>query len=189
MIPEGHDGFICFITSHGTSAGIRTTNAKGIVTVDELTTRLNGKQCKHLRGKPKLFFIQACRGRKTDKGVSVEDPDVATDATADDETVVPKLPTDADFLICYSTIKSHISLRRFSMDIKEKEMGSWFIHVLTNVFTEYMHKECVMQMMIRVNAQVANMATGDDHVDGKKEMPCQMVRLRARLRLGNHASK
>lgn len=189
LIPEGYDGFLCFVTSHGTSAGIRTVDAKGIVTVDELTNRLNGKQCKHLRGKPKLFFIQACRGRKLDKGVPVGDLDLATDAALDDEMVVPKLPTDADFLICYSTTRDHISLRRFSLDINEQDMGSWFIHVLTKVFTEYMHKESVMEMMIRVNAEVARMATGDDHVDGSKAMPCQMVRLRAKLMLGNDASQ
>jgi hypothetical protein len=32
------------------------------VEISELTEKLNGEKCRALRDKPKMFFIQACRG-------------------------------------------------------------------------------------------------------------------------------
>lgn len=177
-----HDGFICFISSHGTRKGIRAVDKNG-VTVDELTSRLNGQQCPALRGKPKLFFISACRGSKSDRGVPAGG--IVPDAD-DDEMPIPKLPTAADFLVAYSTTKEHISHRRYTISISAEDPGSWFIYALRNVCDEYMDKEDLMQIMARVNNVVAMMATGgDDHVDGLKQMPVEMFMLRKRVLLGN----
>ena len=149
---------------------------KKLIEVEELTSRVNGNQCPSLRGKPKLFFISACRGRKADRGY----PGVVEPDTGGDERVVPRLPTDADFLVCYSTTKDNVSHRRFTLEPVDnsQDMGTWLISSLTQVFTERMQYEDVMQMLARVNERVAAMATRDDHVNGMKQMPVQMHMLR-----------
>ena len=87
---------------------------KKVVKVEEMTSRVNGKQCAGLRGKPKLFFISAGRGSKPDPGV----PGVIdADLSRDERLVVPRLPTEADFLVCYSTTLGFLSYRKFTLDV------------------------------------------------------------------------
>ncbi len=176
-----HDGLVVFISSHGKAKGIQAVDKK-VVAVDELTSRVNGRQCKHLRGKPKMFFISACRGNKPDSGVSGT---IDADSGGDDR-VVPRLPTEADFLVCYSTIKGYVSNRRFTLDVPHSsaDMGTWLISQLTQVFEERRRREDIMRMLARVNARVANMATRDDHEKGMKQMPVQMHMLRHRVFFG-----
>jgi hypothetical protein len=37
----------------------------GVVEVDDFVSRLNAQHCEQLRGKPKLFLLQACHGSKS----------------------------------------------------------------------------------------------------------------------------
>ena len=53
--------FVCCITSHGTEKGIVGTD-ENIVNIRDLTSHLCASKCKSLAGKPKLFFVDACRG-------------------------------------------------------------------------------------------------------------------------------
>ena len=179
---DNHDGLIVFISSHGKKKGILTVD-KETVKVDELTSRVNGRQCKSLRGKPKIFFISACRGEKADHGFENLGP-VAADASGG-EKLVPRLPTDADFLICYSTTLDHVAFRRCGLGVyNTPEMGTWLISSITQVFEEKMKDEDIMEMLASVNARVANMSSNGDHVDGMKQMPVQMHMLRHRVFFG-----
>lgn len=84
-------------------------------------------------------------------------------------------------------MKGYLSYRRYCTAAISQDPGSWFISVLATVFKDCMQKEDLMQMMARVNAKVADMATNeDDHVQGAKQMPCQMHMLRKRVVFGNH---
>ena len=176
-----HDGLMVFISSHGKAKGILAVD-KQIVKLDELISRVNGRQCKSLRGRPKLFFISACRGKKTDHGFPAET--VASDAYGD-ERPVPRLPTEADFLICYSTTRDHASFRRLGLGIyNNPEMGTWLFSSITKVFEEKMKEDDVMHMLTSVNARVANMASRGDHMCGMKQMPVQMHMLRHQVFFG-----
>ena len=58
-----HDRYDCFvlcISSHGTADFIFGTDSKTIP-VKNVTMPFAGPSCESLRGKPKLFFISACR--------------------------------------------------------------------------------------------------------------------------------
>lgn len=60
------------------------------VSLLELTEKTDAQQCTTLRGKPKLFFLQACRGDFTELKVSI----------GSDGGRIPKcdaLPETADF--------------------------------------------------------------------------------------------
>ena len=99
-IKNEDDSFICFISSHGDWDSVKNTDKiygrdKGSLYLQEVVyDKLNAIVCRHLRGKPKLFFVQACRGaqvgRIADDGGTKVDP-------------VPRLPRESDFFLSYST--------------------------------------------------------------------------------------
>ena len=186
---DNYDGLIVIISSHGKQKGIYTVD-KNIVTVEELTSRVNGRQCPSLRGKPKLFFISACRGRETDPGV----PGPVTSDASGHKSPIPRLPTDADFLLCYATTPNHVAHRRHASRAGNgPEMGTWLISSVTQVFEEKMKDQDVMQMLAYVNERVASMSSRHQQVTMKKkpvqmhmkQMPVQMHMLRHRVFLGS----
>lgn len=67
---------------------------------DILWSSFTADKCPTLAGKPKLFFIQACQGDKLDPGVTLTSR-TETDGRAAHSY---KIPSQADFLIAYSTI-------------------------------------------------------------------------------------
>ncbi|XP_076059331.1 caspase-1-like isoform X2 [Oratosquilla oratoria] len=67
---------------------------------EKIWSEFTADRCKSLAGKPKLFFIVACRGGKVDDGVNlVKVPRHQTDGGE----FMYKIPTQTDFLISWST--------------------------------------------------------------------------------------
>ena len=63
-----HSCLMVFILTHGSDDGVlRGRDSTTKTTVKELSEIFNSKQCKDLKEKPKLFFIQACRGSGLDE--------------------------------------------------------------------------------------------------------------------------
>lgn len=153
-----YDCLVCVILSHGSKDGIYGTDDE-VINLDAITSIYRRDECPSLEGKPKIFLIQACRGNQRDQ-VPVE---------SDSDPIVfskPSLPADADFLICFASAPGHQSYR-------QPYLGSWFISTVTAVFKEYADKEHIMDMMLRVNNQVASYFSRD----GLKQMPCQVCML------------
>ena len=57
-----YDSFVCCILTHGESGKIIGADSTPIV-IDTLTDQLCAANCSQLKQKPKIFFIQACRGK------------------------------------------------------------------------------------------------------------------------------
>jgi len=55
------DMFVMCILSHGEDGHFYALNGAKI-SIDRVVNYFDGKKCEALRGKPKLFFIQACQG-------------------------------------------------------------------------------------------------------------------------------
>ena len=53
------DCFVCIILSHGRQGYVYGTD--GLVMIESLTKHFKGDVCESLAGKPKLFFLQACK--------------------------------------------------------------------------------------------------------------------------------
>lgn len=146
--------FVCVMLSHGDEGVIYGTD--GEVKIDTLVENIKGNRCRSLVGKPKLFFIQACRGSKLDSGVE-------TDSSTSD-----KIPVEADFMYAYSTAPGYYSWRNTSN-------GSWFIQSLCEALDEFGGELELMQIMTRVNQKVAfnfESAGNIPGFDNKKQMPC-----------------
>ncbi|TRY89818.1 hypothetical protein DNTS_018566 [Danionella cerebrum] len=59
--------FVCVLLSHGDDGVIYGTDKS--IELKQLFRLFRGDRCKSLVGKPKLFFIQACRGSDLDTGI------------------------------------------------------------------------------------------------------------------------
>jgi len=55
--------FVMFVLSHGVDGHVYALNGEKI-SIQEIVNFFEGDNCKALRGKPKLFFVQACQGGK-----------------------------------------------------------------------------------------------------------------------------
>ncbi|KFP22305.1 Caspase-9, partial [Egretta garzetta] len=147
------DCCIVVILSHGCQTShiqfpgsVYGTDGKPIP-IEKIVNYFNGSNCPSLRGKPKLFFIQACGGDQRDRGVEVacdspseEAPggSLESDATpfripagsGDEPDAVASLPTPSDILVSYSTCPGFVSWREVSN-------GSWYVEMLDSVLEQY----------------------------------------------------
>ena len=147
-----HDAFVCCILTHGnfgTLAGIDGS----YVEITDMLAFFTGENCPDLRGKPKLFFIQACQGNKEQK---VYDADTESDAGCGiGEAVKGTLPNDADFLLSYATVPGYVSYR-------SKTKGSWFISTLVDVLNTHYKNEDLMSILTCVNDKLSDKANKDE---------------------------
>lgn len=169
--------FVCVILSHGDEVGIKT-RGDGRKSIDEIQKSFNNKNIPNFAGRPKLFFIQACRGHRDQTGQYVDDSDdVQEDENnanngKDEADDLIHIPTDADTLTAFATTLGHRSFRRSGI-------GSWFITECMNVFTRDHIQDHVEEMLITVRENVALNWVKDD---GKtKQMPCVTSTLTKRL--------
>ncbi|XP_011878424.1 PREDICTED: caspase-1-like [Vollenhovia emeryi] len=72
-----------------------------IYQVDVLWKPFTADKCTSLAGKPKLFFIQACRGEAADSGIKISPRTLRQTET--DTVPYYTIPTHADFLMAYSS--------------------------------------------------------------------------------------
>ncbi|XP_052888474.1 caspase-1-like [Anopheles moucheti] len=129
-----------------------------------------GNGCKTLLGKPKLFFIQACRGERFDVGVKMAKVLTDTvDARSSSEQLLYVIPTMADLLVMYSTYDGHYSWRN-------PINGSWFIQSLSSELEQNAHSKELLHLLIGVSRRVAyqyqSNVPGNSKMDAKKQMPC-----------------
>uniref|UniRef100_A0A182WLY8 Caspase n=1 Tax=Anopheles minimus TaxID=112268 RepID=A0A182WLY8_9DIPT len=133
--------------------------------VDVLFQFFMGDSCPTLLGKPKLFFVQACRGTAYDKGVQLYCANLDNDSFESHKYVIP---TTADLLVMYSSYDGHVSWRN-------PIGGSWFIQALcVELETSWRHME-LLQLLTAVSRRVAydyqSNVPQSDTINAMKQMP------------------
>ncbi|XP_056321936.1 caspase-8 [Danio aesculapii] len=156
------DCVVCCILSHGRLNGIVGVDGQ-LVFFKELMATLSPLRCSSLYGKPKLFFIQACRGTQNQRPVFpqtfTEDEDVlASDAGVPRDSI----PEMADYLMAMSTVPLYASFR-------DKNNGTWFIQSLChNLRLLVPRGKDLLSILTKVNADVSRKS---DKSGLKKQMP------------------
>uniref|UniRef100_A0A2I3HN11 Uncharacterized protein n=1 Tax=Nomascus leucogenys TaxID=61853 RepID=A0A2I3HN11_NOMLE len=163
--------FACILLSHGEENVIYGKD--GVTPIKDLTAHFRGDRCKTLLEKPKLFFIQACRGTELDDGIQADSgPINETDANPR-----YKIPVEADFLFAYSTVPGYYSWR-------SPGRGSWFVQALCSILEEHGKDLEIMQILTRVNDRVARhfeSQSDDPRFHEKKQIPCVVSMLTKEL--------
>ncbi|XP_069049167.1 caspase-7-like isoform X2 [Lepisosteus oculatus] len=155
--------FACVILSHGYKGHIYGTDRE--IKIKELTALFSAQDCPSLAGKPKLFFIQACRGEEYDGGVE-------TDSTEAEDIDISEIPEE-DFLCAHSTAAGYYSWRN-------QVRGSIFIRRLCEMLDQHGRDLDLARILTRVSHWVAlrfESDTGAWLSHGKKQMPCIISRL------------
>lgn len=147
------DSCIVALLSHGVEGGIYGVDGK-LLELQEVFRLFDNANCPSLQNKPKMFFIQACRGDETDRGVDQQDgknqagsPGCEESDAGKEELLKMRLPTRSDMICGYACLKGTAAMRN-------TKRGSWYIEALAQVFTERACDMHVADMLVKVNALI-----------------------------------
>lgn len=156
---RGADCFVLIILTHGTNDGVYGVDGS-VVSLEEIKTSLDGQHFPEMADKPKLLFIQACRGEDYDFGAvpstkkdiddlksKLEKLELADKNTPDAQLEI-KLPTKSHFLVAMASTLDSVSFRNTAY-------GSWFIQAIVYIFKKYACKEDILSMLSKVNLLVS----------------------------------
>ena len=133
LVRHADDSFICYISSHGGKRGVYGVDKK-CVSVDELSKFLEPDNCRELKRKPKIFFVQACHGESASE--LIED---------DEEEFVSRahVPRRADFYFSYATNPVHVAIRHP------------YPHFLSKYLKEHSAQLSLDEIVMKVHEEIA----------------------------------
>lgn len=140
------DCILISIMTHGEECGVLSAKDEKY-NLNEITEYFSADNCPSLARKPKIFFIQACRGNKLDFGTKMTRTRSETDKT-EASSAVYQLPNEIDFIIVHSSAEGYYSFR------KETE-GSCFIQCLCDELDQNGNDENLFVLLTRVCQNVA----------------------------------
>ena len=144
------------IMSHGRHGLVAAADGRELET-EWVLRQFNNEGCPRLRGKPKLFILQCCRGDEADYGVlpkiSFPEARVESDARAlapgstgatrgggGNNPDVYREVTWEDMVVAYATLPGYVANR-------DTYRGTWFVECLCKVFMENAHQLEVREML------------------------------------------
>lgn len=160
------DCLVIIVMSHGKEGTIYGSDGEEVHLERDVYEPFNNEKCPALQGKPKLFFVQACRGDQWDSGTEDvrETPDTSKAADVQphmaSKRTSKRMPGVSDMYIAYATIPGYVAL-------KNKQIGSWFLSAVSDVFSEHACTISLDGLMERVHDKVMSF---DAH-DGSKQTP------------------
>ena len=170
LISADHDSFVCCLLSHGKKGKVCGTDGEEF-DLNNIYNYLG--PCKHLSGKPKMAFIQACQGG----GIAVVPPvSVQSDGPDNGEDVNTR--ETSDFLLSYAAFYGQKSFRW------PEGKGTWYISALCRIFKENYKAMDVVSMITDVHKEVTK-EIGE--MKGMPQVKCQQCpRLEHSLRHNVH---
>lgn len=173
-----HDALVVILLSHGTESGIYGTDGLE-VDMHDILTYFDNKRCKQMMGKPKVFIVQACRGRLADQGVKdsqtfFSQPESQTltqpSQFTQNSMASPKIsrwseldknyhPTRTDMVLCFSCHTGFVSTRN-------EEEGSW----LGSSLSLHLEKEACRRHLIEIFNMVSRDVRRRKSSDGYKQV-------------------
>ena len=148
------DSFICCILTHGEQNSVHGADSIPVSLLD-LTGVM--KMCTTLINKPKMFFIQACRGDREDEGHKLDNEDaVQRDSGGRQPPSTHTIPQEADFFFGYATPLGNAAYR-------SRRHGSWYISELCKVLTKHAYTSNLSNMMRKVNDNICRAFTKEGY--------------------------
>ncbi|XP_034542958.1 caspase-6-like [Notolabrus celidotus] len=162
------DCFLLVFLSHGEKDHVCTMD--GNIRIQDITAPFKGDKCRTLVGKPKIFILQACRGKEFDNPVTVcgGESEPKEDELMVDAGAIHTLPAGADFIMCYSVAEGYFSFR----NVLE---GSWYIQDLCKTLGEHgdsLEFTVLLTLVNRIVSMRSVKLSRDQDAIGKKQVPC-----------------
>ena len=183
------DSVIVAVLAHGSNEGMICSNGD-IFSVNKIVSIL-GNADSYL-DKPKLIFVQACRGSRlshvklplheakeemsTISRDPVESDAASLDARQDEEreysdSLPIGIPAHSHVLIYYATLPGFVSHRNL-------RKGSWYIQSLVEVFSQYAFEEDLLSLLTFVNY---NISRKFESMRGFRQIPAPQSTLTKKL--------
>lgn len=160
------DSSVVCLLSHGVEGAIYGTDGQ-LLQLDWVFESFDNARCPLLQNKPKMFFIQACRGEEMDCGVeeidgpartsspSCEQRDAGREGQGDansrqrGDTGRPriKLPQRSDMICGFASLKGTAAMRN-------TKRGSWFIQELNATLRLHARDKHLADIMVQVNGHI-----------------------------------
>ena len=182
---SAYDCFVLWLIIHGRSREVICSDSN---TIPIQTLHDMFSHCYTLRGKPKLFFIQVCKGDGEDEGVSfaadigISSYEQLSPNQLDSPIDVVKkpasrVPTQAGLLCTFSTVDEYVSHRH-------KALGSYYVRGLVEAFCERAVNDHLLDILTVVDKKVSNMEANVSSLENKNEIKIlkQMPRVEHTLR-------
>ncbi|CAN9513709.1 unnamed protein product [Ophioblennius macclurei] len=156
---------LCLL-SHGTEGAVYGTDGQ-LLQLDWVFEAFDNVHCPQLQNKPKMFFIQACRGDEMDCGVEQIDGPARTcspgceqrdagreeqgdaDSRKRDHFGKPriKLPQRSDMICGFASLKGTAAMRN-------TKRGSWFIQELNTALRLNARNTHLADILVQVNGRI-----------------------------------
>uniref|UniRef100_A0AAY5KY90 Caspase-2 n=1 Tax=Esox lucius TaxID=8010 RepID=A0AAY5KY90_ESOLU len=156
---------VCLL-SHGVEGAVYGTDGQ-LMELDWVFEVFDNAHCPLLQNKPKMFFIQACRGEEMDCGVEMSDGPERTqspgceqrdagregegdgNATPTDERgrLRVKLPQRSDMICGFASLKGTAAMRN-------TKRGSWFIQELNSALRLRAKDTHLSDILVQVNGRI-----------------------------------
>ena len=134
IVSSNDDSFICYIASHGFELGVYGVDKK-YVSVDELSKILEPDESSKLKQKPKIFFVQACRGGKVSQPVD-----------GGNGKSKSRVPRRADFYFSYATDPGHLAARHPYTQLLSKCLNEYSAQLSLDEIVMKVHEEIAREV-------------------------------------------
>ncbi|XP_044216081.1 caspase-2 isoform X7 [Thunnus albacares] len=160
------DSCVVCLLSHGVEGAIYGTDGQ-LLQLDWVFEAFDNAHCPLLQNKPKMFFIQACRGEEMDCGVeqidgpartcspSCEQRDAGREGQGDADSRQRgdmgrpriKLPQRSDMICGFASLKGTAAMRN-------TKRGSWFIQELNTALRLHARDTHLADILVQVNGRI-----------------------------------
>ncbi|KAM6235039.1 caspase-7-like [Porphyrio hochstetteri] len=161
---EHGEYFVSIISSHGEEGVILGCDSEP-VKLTRIFQILSSEECPVLRKIPKIFFIQACRGKELDQGVVVE----CDSGEPEPNCLSNYLSIPPQTVVMFACSPGYVAFLNI--------FGSMFLQALLKVLEGEERHLALNRLMTRVSWQVAFGSEARGTYEGCKEMPCFITNL------------
>ncbi|KAM9723973.1 caspase-2 isoform 4-T4 [Menidia menidia] len=164
------DSCVVCLLSHGVEGAVYGTDGQ-LLQLDWVFQSFDNAHCPLLQNKPKMFFVQACRGDEMDCGVeqidgpartlspSCEQRDAGREGQGDADSGQRvdlgrpriKLPQRSDMICGFASLKGQ---RISTAAMRNTKRGSWFIQELNTALRLHARDTHLADILVQVNRRI-----------------------------------
>lgn len=153
---------VVILMSHGENGGIYGIDGKLLNLTQEVYAQFNDSNCPSLQGKPKVFFVQACRGGEGDSAIIEVRGAPNSSLRRKQSSNIDYERGSGDWTTTVSEMHVAESTRPELVAHRDTGFGSWFLSAVYKVFSCHSWELPLEQLMERVKEEVEQQTSYGD---------------------------